>query len=127
MAEPPPEGILYKASQDPKNPAYYWSIHELLLTPGPDMESILADYKAKYEKYLNDFQKIAAHDAKLMQEIRPEWVYVIGKIILKGMYVNGVDLTWPGLSVPDEEAIELLNSYWGNIEQYRFLPLIFPK
>ena len=120
--EIPPEGILYKASQDPENPAYYWSIHEFLLTPGPDMESILGDYDAKYEQYLYAFQEIAVHDAKSLQAIRPEWIPAVGENNFEG-YVSGVDLTWPGLSVSDEEAIELFNSYLG---QYRAIPVFAP-
>lgn len=114
-----PEGILYQASQDHENEAYRWSIHELLLTPDADMESILADYAKKYEQYVHYYQESYAHDEESLKAIRPEWLDVVGENENEGC-ISAVDLEWPGWWIPREEVLGIIEPYRG---QYRAIPV----
>ena len=118
-----PKGILYEASQDPGHAAYHWSIHELLLTPDPDMEQILADYATMYQSYLQSFQEKYAHDEVSLGLARDEWVRVVGENGHEG-YVSGPDLEWPvvvaGVVLPLEETSEMFSAYSG---QARAIPV----
>ena len=114
-----PEGLLYAASQDPEHEAFHWSIHELLLSPEPDMQRVLADYAEKYERYVQDYQEIFGHDEQSLSLIRPVWTRVVSENGYEG-YVSAVDLDWPGVAVPREEVSEIINPYRG---QFRAIPV----
>lgn len=108
------EGLLSKASQDPENEAYNWSIHELLLTPLKDSDSIRAYYDTHYEEYVQKYSELSPNDPHWYRK----WIAATGENGVQG-YVCGADLDWPG-PMPLEEEIEFFEQYRG---QCRAIPV----
>ena len=110
-----PKGLLYEDSINPNHQAYHWSIHELLLSPGTDMERILIGYDEKYQQYL---EYLATLDDPHRIFRFPQWHNTIGHNGHRGV-VSGVDLdlNWPDAAISREE---LHRNYSG---QFRAIPL----